>query len=131
MTALQRRFHIASEQSVKLKREAESAYDTLHDTLSREQQKLLLRSLMPRSACATRKSWTPSSPASSWRTASIVSWVRRTPMKLRMRSARRSCSDEIRTIMNKAESNRSQPCFRHTPCHAVVGDLPPRLSRGG
>ena len=43
MTALQRRFHIASEQSVKLKREAETAYDTLHDTLSREQQKLLLR----------------------------------------------------------------------------------------
>ena len=43
MTALQRRFHIASEQSVKLKREAESAYDTLHETLTREQQKLLLR----------------------------------------------------------------------------------------
>ena len=45
MTALQRRFHIASEQSVKLKREAESAYDTLHETLTREQQKLLLRLL--------------------------------------------------------------------------------------
>ena len=45
MTALQRRFHIASEQSVKLKREAETAYDTLHDTLTREQQKLLLRLL--------------------------------------------------------------------------------------
>ena len=45
MTALQRRFHITSEQSVKLKREAESAYDTLHDTLTREQQKLLLRLL--------------------------------------------------------------------------------------
>ena len=45
MTALQRRFHIASEQSVKLKREAEATYDTLHDTLSREQQKLLLRLL--------------------------------------------------------------------------------------
>ena len=45
MTALQRRFHIASEQSVKLKREAEKAYDTLHDTLTREQQKLLLRLL--------------------------------------------------------------------------------------
>ena len=45
MTALQRRFHIASEQSVKLKREAEKAYDTLHDTLTREQQKLLLRFL--------------------------------------------------------------------------------------
>ena len=45
MTALQRRFHIASEQSVKLKREAETAYDTLHETLTREQQKLLLRLL--------------------------------------------------------------------------------------
>ena len=45
MTALQRRFHIASEQSVKLKREAEKAYDTLHDALTREQQKLLLRLL--------------------------------------------------------------------------------------
>ena len=45
MTALQRRFHITSEQSVKLKREAETAYDTLHETLTREQQKLLLRLL--------------------------------------------------------------------------------------
>ena len=45
MTALQRRFHIASEQSVKLKRKAETAYDTLHETLTREQQKLLLRLL--------------------------------------------------------------------------------------
>ena len=45
MTALQRRFHITSEQSIRLKREAETAYDTLHDTLSREQQKLLLRFL--------------------------------------------------------------------------------------
>ena len=45
MTALQRWFHIKSEQAVKLKREAEKAYDTLHDTLSREQQKLLLRLL--------------------------------------------------------------------------------------
>ena len=43
MTALQRRFHIKSEQAVKLKREAEKAYDTLHDALTREQQKLLLR----------------------------------------------------------------------------------------
>ena len=42
MTALQRRFHVKSEQAVKLKREAEKAYDTLHDTLTREQQKLLL-----------------------------------------------------------------------------------------
>ena len=45
MTALQRRFHVKSEQAVKLKREAEKAYDTLHDTLTREQQKLLLRLL--------------------------------------------------------------------------------------
>ena len=45
MTALQRRFHITSEHSVKLKREAETAYDTLHETLTREQQKLLLRLL--------------------------------------------------------------------------------------
>ena len=45
MTALQRRFHLTSEQSVRLKREAETAYDTLHDTLTREQQKLLLRLL--------------------------------------------------------------------------------------
>ena len=45
MTALQRRFHIKSEQAVKLKREAETAYDTLHETLTREQQKLLLRLL--------------------------------------------------------------------------------------
>ena len=45
MTALQRRFHITSEQSVRLKREAETAYDTLHEALTREQQKLLLRLL--------------------------------------------------------------------------------------
>ena len=45
MTALQRRFHIGSEQAAKLKREAETAYDTLHETLTREQQKLLLRFL--------------------------------------------------------------------------------------
>ena len=45
MTALQRRFHITSEQSVKFKQEAETASDTLHKTLTREQQKLLLRLL--------------------------------------------------------------------------------------
>ena len=45
MTALQRRFHIGSEQAAKLKQEAETAYDTLHETLTREQQKLLLRLL--------------------------------------------------------------------------------------
>lgn len=43
MTALQRRFHITSERSAELAREARAAYDTLHDTLNREQQKLLLR----------------------------------------------------------------------------------------
>ena len=42
-TALQRRFHITSERSAELQREARAAYDTLHDTLSREQRKLLLR----------------------------------------------------------------------------------------
>ena len=45
ITALQRRFHLTSEQSVKFKREAETACDTLHETLTREQQKLLLRLL--------------------------------------------------------------------------------------
>ena len=43
MTALQRRFHITSERSAELQREARAAYDTLHDTLSRDQRKLLLR----------------------------------------------------------------------------------------
>ena len=45
MTALQRRFHIKSERTVELGREVEVAYDTLHETLTREQQKLLLRFL--------------------------------------------------------------------------------------
>jgi len=45
MTALQRRFHVASERSAELEREMNAAYDTLHDTLSREQKKLLLRFL--------------------------------------------------------------------------------------
>lgn len=43
MTALQRRFHVASERSAELEREMNAAYDTLHDTLSREQKTLLLR----------------------------------------------------------------------------------------
>lgn len=43
MTALERRFHITSERSAELQREARAAYDTLHDTLSRDQRKLLLR----------------------------------------------------------------------------------------
>ena len=43
MTALQRRFHITSERTVELGHEVEAAYDKLHDELSREQQKLLLR----------------------------------------------------------------------------------------
>ena len=45
MTALQRRFHIASERTPELGHEVEAAYDKLHDELSREQQKLLLRFL--------------------------------------------------------------------------------------
>ena len=45
MTALQRRFHIASGRSAELERGMTVAYDTLHDTLSREQKKLLLRFL--------------------------------------------------------------------------------------
>ena len=43
MTALQRRFHITSERSTELQREARAACNTLHDTLSKEQRKLLLR----------------------------------------------------------------------------------------
>ena len=43
MIALQRRFHIPSERSEDLRQEARTAYDTLHDTLSRDQRKLLLR----------------------------------------------------------------------------------------
>ena len=43
MTALQRRFHITSERSAELQREVRAACDTLHDTLSRDQRKLLLR----------------------------------------------------------------------------------------
>ena len=45
MTALHRRFHITSERTVELGHEVKAAYDTLHDTLSREQKKLLLRFL--------------------------------------------------------------------------------------
>ena len=45
MTALQRRFHITSERTVELGHEVEATYDKLHDELSREQQKLLLRFL--------------------------------------------------------------------------------------
>ena len=45
MTALQRRFHIASERTTELGHEVEAAYDTLHDALSKEQRKLLLRYL--------------------------------------------------------------------------------------
>ena len=45
MTALQWRFHIKSERTVELGHEVEAAYDKLHDELSREQQKLLLRFL--------------------------------------------------------------------------------------
>ncbi len=45
MIALQRRFHVRSEQTVELGHEVEAAYDTLHNELSWEQQKLLLRFL--------------------------------------------------------------------------------------
>ena len=45
MTALHRRFHIKSDRTAELGREVEGAYDALHDTLSVEQQKLLLRFL--------------------------------------------------------------------------------------
>ena len=45
MTALHRRFHIKSERTVELGHEVEGAYDALHDTLSVEQQKLLLHYL--------------------------------------------------------------------------------------
>ena len=45
MIALQRRFHVKTERTSELGHEVEAAYDTLHDSLSREQQKLLLRFL--------------------------------------------------------------------------------------
>ena len=45
MIALQRRFHVKSERTTELGHEVEAAYDTLHDALSREQKKLLLRYL--------------------------------------------------------------------------------------
>ena len=51
MTALQRRFHITSERSAELKQEAKAAYDTLHDVLNREQQKLLLRLIDAETSC--------------------------------------------------------------------------------
>ena len=45
MIALQRRFHVKSERTTELGHEVEAAYDTLHNELSREHQKLLLRFL--------------------------------------------------------------------------------------
>ena len=45
MIALQRRFHVKSERTTELGHGVEAAYDTLHNELSREQQKLLLRFL--------------------------------------------------------------------------------------
>ena len=45
MMALQQRFHIKSEETTKAGREVEAACDALHDELSREQKKLLLRYL--------------------------------------------------------------------------------------
>ena len=43
MTALQHRFQIKSERTTELGYEVENAYDTLHDALNQEQQRLLLR----------------------------------------------------------------------------------------
>ena len=45
MMALQRRFHVKSEETTRAGHEVEAAYDALHDELSREQKKLLLRYL--------------------------------------------------------------------------------------
>ena len=45
MIALQRRFHVKPDRTTELGCEIESAYDALHETMSREQQKLLLRFL--------------------------------------------------------------------------------------
>ena len=45
MIALQRRFYVKSERTTELGYGVEEAYDTLHNELSREQQKLLLRFL--------------------------------------------------------------------------------------
>ena len=45
MMVLQQRFHIKSEETTKAGREVETAYDALHDELSKEQKKLLLRYL--------------------------------------------------------------------------------------
>ena len=45
MMALQRRFHIKSDDTTRASHEVEAAYDVLHDELSREQKKLLLRYL--------------------------------------------------------------------------------------
>ncbi len=43
MSALRQRFHVASARTTELERATEAAYATLHDTLNREQQRLLLR----------------------------------------------------------------------------------------
>ena len=43
LMALYNRFPITSTQTIELGREVEAAYDTLHNSLSREQQRLLLR----------------------------------------------------------------------------------------
>ena len=45
MIALQRRFHVNSERTIELGHEVEAAYDRLHETLSLDLQKLLLRFL--------------------------------------------------------------------------------------
>ena len=43
MTALQDRFQVVSQRTIQAEQESQTAYDTLHAELSREQRKLLLR----------------------------------------------------------------------------------------
>ena len=98
MTALQRRFHIASERTVELGHDVETAYNALRETLTREQKKLLLcGSATPKPASAAKKSWTASSPASDWRTASIANLAasRRTRSRTRMNKAWEIFEQEI------------------------------------
>ncbi len=96
MTALQRRFHISSERSAELQREARAAYDTLHDTLNREQRKLLLRLIDAETSCRDEENSTLSSPATVWRAASTASCSRsrRTPTRARTSGRRRKRSAE-------------------------------------
>ena len=45
MMALQQRFHVKSEETIRSGREVKAAYDALHGELSKQQKKLLLRYL--------------------------------------------------------------------------------------